>query len=367
MIACKSEEENSIAYTFTEKHISISGNYLSYYPLDCAIYNEDGKEMFAGFNHLDHSIDFISLDGKGQNSSIALAKDGPDKVSNMGPFAMVSDSIIINGNYFMYVVDKQGHRLQHYNALSRHSQVSFSGLDLDKYRINLPDGIVTQYGKGNDLILAKGGNSLIVPMYRGGKRTQAEFYDDNAFALVNLPRRNIEPIPVKFPEEYRTEFYGELDKPGYTLVGHKLVYNYPISSAIYTYDLETGEQQNYHADSRFVPNQTSPTTLADYEDIRRQTKHTFHSSQFFRITYDPYRKHYYRMQKGQTEGEGLQNVRNNRYFTVMDENFKILAEIPIEDSNYDSNYLIGREGVYFRLIDNGVGQNQLSFAILKFE
>ncbi|WP_243409743.1 DUF4221 family protein [Pontibacter virosus] len=340
---------------------------MSYYPLDCVIYVEDGKEMFAGFNHLDHSIDFISLDGKGQNSSIALTKDGPDKVTNVGPFTMVSDSIIINGNYFMYVVDKQGRRLQHYNALSRHSQVSFSGLDLDKYRINLPDGIVVQAGKGNDLIVAHQKNSLIVPMYRGGKRTQADFYDSNAFAYVNLLHRNIEPIPVKFPEEYNKEFYGELDRPGYTLVGNKLVYNFPVSSTIYTYDIETGEQSSYNADSRFVPNQTSPTTLADYEDTRKQTKHTAHSSQFFRITYDPYRKHYYRIQKGQTEGESLQNVRNNRYFTVMDENFNVLAEIPIEDSNYSSNYLIGREGVYFPLIDNGMGQNNLSFAVLKFE
>ncbi len=368
LFSCKQDSRKEIKHSFIEKHIPISGNFLSYYPLDNTIYTENGKELFAGSNNLNHSLDFISLDGKSENTSISLMQDGPEKVTNMGSIALQSDSIIINGSYFIYVVDKEGNRLRYFNALSRHSNVSFTGLDLDKYRINLPDGIVTKLGKDNDLILTQDGKSLIVPMYKGGKPTQNKFYDTNAFATVDLAKSHIKPLPITFPEYYLQNFYGGLDKPGYTLVGNKLVYNYPVSSTIYTYNLETGENHSYKADSKAVPNQTPPATLATYEgESSNRTKYNFHSSQFFRITYDPYRKRYYRMQKGQTEGEGLQNIRSNRYLTVMDEDFNVLTEIPIEDSNYDSNYLIGREGVYFPLIDNGKGENHLSFAVLKIE
>ena len=86
--------------------ISIDYPILSDY-ITLKPYLWNGEDFIVGYNHFNHSLDFISLSGK-EHLSVELQSEGPDGVLKAIEFCQLNDKVFCRDDSGILVLNKSG-------------------------------------------------------------------------------------------------------------------------------------------------------------------------------------------------------------------------------------------------------------------
>jgi hypothetical protein len=294
--------------------LAIDGyQYLDYY------YSGDYTYL-AAYNLKTHSIDVINLSKGRREWSVTLSQHGPDAVERGirgGLLWLSPDSILIDDGYSSFcIVNSKGEVIW---RLRKDDEILFS---------ELPEGTVFTTDYHFRASIDQAGSGFVVTYYVPGQYNPGD--EVKCLAHIDFESKVAKPLPVLRPPYFTRAAMPGMVGPRSFSKGDKLVITLPYSSDIIAYDWHTGEVEKHGGRSRYSPNWVEPRDPK--EDL---TDYYIRSAQFFGVTYDPFRKLYYRFHWGEfaytTWREGYNPITDKPvYLTVFDREFNHLYETKIE-------------------------------------
>lgn len=314
----------------------ISPEFLDYY-VNYDILDE--QNLFVGYNHFDHSLQFIDLNSKETVQTIKLERDGPNRIKTISELFVLGDKIYLKSTPEWVTIDHNGKVLE---------RVNYSNLaeDLNNEYI-IGGGFTISYTIKRELSIDQ--KSVYMRLYPVNLEANTpEFYTAPLFCKVNIENKSVEIDPfLPYPELFRSGInYGILDKPSIIELEDRLVYSFPNHSTIYVYDFN---------DSSITANKVNSTKIESVVDINQNgslrdiIKSSFRSNRYHPITYDKFRDLYYRVfrVKDETKDE------HEYFLQIIDNQFNVLKEINLPDDKvYQNRYEVTKEGLYFQLMSS---------------
>lgn len=337
-ISCDNERPNNSSYKINIDTVKfkISSEFLDYYVKYDIL---DEQHLFVGYNHFDHSLQFIDLHSKETKQTIKLDKDGPNRIKVINELFVTEDKLIFKSTPEWVTIDHDGKVLERFN---------YSNLaeDLNNEYV-IGGGFTISYTVKRELSLNQ--NSVYMRLYPVNLQANTpEFYTAPLFCKLNFDTKSVEIEPhLPYPELFRSGInYGILDKPSIIELEDRLVYSFPNHSTIYVYDFN---------DSSITANKVNSTKIESLVDINQNgslrdiIKSSFRSNRYHPITYDKFRDLYYRVfrVKDETKDE------HEYFLQIIDNQFNVLKEINLPDDKvYQNRYEVTKEGLYFQLMSS---------------
>lgn len=370
-LACSQKKDQSI---FEDKIsnisqdsiiIDISGRELPTYSNFTSLFIDSASEypIFLGYNHYEHSFDYFDLFGKKLLKKVSLEYEGPNGIRKFGNFVFINhDTILVFESMYFYKISGVG-----YVYLRK----KYS--DLEKGRnFQFINEISMQYPE-NNLCYVDGRIYMhVVPLE--ALFWEKVFYDRPLIASISLESNSVDFLNIKYPEEANPDrLFGYLLKPYILKRNDELIYNFPFSSKIYTYDLSEKSVSVFEGESQFTKNESEPLDFNLFKGRLTSPetgKHFINSLHFHKVVYDPYKKLFYRVHTKKVEkSENSKKPLMLKYLCIFDDNFNKIAEMQLDNKLFINNYLPSKTGIIFQVsnYDNIKDINKLKFMILKFE
>jgi hypothetical protein len=338
LIGCDSNNTSKPTYRINIDTVKfkISPEFLDYY----AIYDIlDEQNLFLGYNHFDHSLQFIDLNSKETIQTIKLERDGPNRIKTISELFVLGDKIYLKSTPEWVTINQNGKVLErlNYSNLSK---------DLNSDYV-IGGGFTISYTVKRELSIDQ--KSVYMRLYPVNLEANTpEFYTAPLFCKLNFDTKSVEIEPyLPYPELFRSGInYGILDKPSIIELENRLVYSFPNHSTIYVYDFN---------DSSITANKVKSTKIESLVEINQNgslrdiIKSSFRSNRYHPIAYDKFRDLYYRVFRVKND-----ITDENEYFLqIIDNQFNVLKEMNLPDDKvYQNRYEVTKEGLYFQLMSS---------------
>lgn len=289
-------------------------------------YCKDASIYATGYNHYNHSIDFVNLSG-GDNFIITLQKEGPDAVLPVQLFCFLGDKIVCRDGSGILTLAMDGSVM---NRLPR------KDLEMPAEQYSL--GVKGLY---NYRYLNSFDNKVLIPLSpitRGDSIHIGKMYD--------VLHDSSEFLPPCYPPEVvdNIQYLESLSVPDINMYGtDKIVYNFPFSSQVYLYDWKKLKMKVLDVQSGTIDNELDFEEWKDMGEVDRAVKE-FYMSRFGRVYYSPLLGKYYRVHYG-TQEKGSGKLRN-MYLMVFDESGSYTKEylLPLQ---FSEQYFFLDNNLYF--------------------
>lgn len=129
--------------------------------------------------------------------------------------------------------------------------------------------------------------------------------------------------------------YGPYHGMNFTHTDSLILYNYPVSSSVYSYNLLTGENLEFDGEVSSISNQA-----AEFKNAPTQAfinSYRFETPVFYNVLYDPYRQLYYRLHRtGKDYDPQVNNtlIDTDFYLSVFNRKMEFLEEIELDKNTY---------------------------------
>ena len=295
------------------------------------VFQEDGKPYLAMYNFATYRIEAFNLADKTRTLTVPLhdqARTSIDPstqsrdVSHPRDFYPISsDSILVFSVYQAYLINGKG---------QVYKQIELRGTNLDStvasaYHINPPIRSSQYYDRSSNIAYLRVFNRFLAP--------QEGPYKQSIIAALDLMKGTIDTLPIRVPKffiksdalyDYNSLF------PEMLTADRRLIYNFPVSSSIFLYDLESGKTTEIKANSKHTANEGKPIPIhVKHNDVEARFKQLSRDVNFFAPLHDPYRNLYYRVHRGERPELLEEQTPPHFYLTVFDSNWNILEEIPM--------------------------------------
>ena len=281
------------------------------------------KDTFFAYNSAFHAVDVLDLSGKKPVSHLPLQKEGENGIAGdlYGMCLQNRDSIWIYAPPFLYLVNAAG-------------QVQ------KKVTLPFPEqgfiNVETNFSMAsNKLFYHPLRNSIfylcVIPTTDSARYEVYEWELDSQEYQVYL----LEGGALEAKDGQR---FGWKKYPNVTYTDSLIVYNFPITSNVYTMNLVTREKKVFGGKSKFTPNVVSELRMPySFQDADR---HLLENVHFFEMQYDRENGLYYRLHLGKTsydqsEEFGVQYKSKRLYLTVFNPAFQVIGEVDLGSGIYN--------------------------------
>ena len=281
------------------------------------------KDTVFAYNRAYHAIDVLDLGGKKPVSHLPLQKEGEDGIAGdlYGMCLQSRDSIWLYAPPFLYLVNAAG-------------QVQ------KKVTLPFPEqgfiNVETNFSMAsNKLFYHPLRNSIfylcVIPTTDSARYEVYEWELDSQEYQVYLLEGGA--LEAKAGQRFGWKQY-----PNVTYTDSLIVYNFPITSNVYTMNLVTREKKVFGGKSKFTPNVVSELRMPySFQDADR---HLLENVHFFEMQYDRENGLYYRLHLGKTsydqsEEFGVQYKSKRLYLTVFNPAFQVIGEVDLGSGIYN--------------------------------
>lgn len=263
-------------------------------------YSRDGEGYVIGYNHFNHSLDFISLSGR-EHLSVELQAEGPDGVLKGIEFCQLQDKVFCLDSSGLLMLDEDG------KVVARMPMKDLLAPE-GKYRIR-PRGLTF----GNFSSINSRGSQAFVPLFPSGKDGSMKIgkvYDGTDHSINELP--------MEYPDEMREhiKLLGGLARPQITAYGDWILYNFPSSSSVYLYNRKSNQTETFRMDSRSVDN-SFDLEKRKGNNLKGLFMNEMLTHRFKEVHYSAEAKVYYRVHYGARES--MEDKERSIYLMVCDE------------------------------------------------
>ena len=303
--------------------ISIDYPILSDY-ITLKPYSWNGEDFIVGYNHFNHSLDFISLSGK-EHLSVELQSEGPDGVLKAIEFCQLNDKVFCRDDSGILVLNKSG------KVISRIPMADILTPE-GKYRIR-PKGI----SLGNFSSINSLETQVFIPLFPLEEAACVKIgkvYDGASHTIHELP--------MEYPEEIREhiKLLGGLARPQITAYGDLILYNFPISSLVYSYSRKNKTTEIFNMESLSVDNTFDFEKRKD-NDLRGLFVNEMITHRFKEVHYCAEANVYFRVHYGAKESMG--DKQRSIYLMVCDESSENVREYLLPDSFREQYVVVGNQ------------------------
>lgn len=327
LMSCSEKKSLEMRTLSVYDSISVSIDYpiLSEYVIGVP-YCKGDSIYVTGYNHYNHSIDFVNLSG-GDNFIVTFQKEGPNGVLPVQLYCFVGDKIVCRDRSGILTLAMDGSvidRLPRKDLETPAEQYSLGVKGLYNYRYlnNLDDKVLIP----------------LSPIEKGGSVHIGKMYDVSLGSLEFLS-------PCYPPKVVDNVQYLEgLSIPDINIYDtDKIVYNFPFSSLVYLYDQKIGKTKVLDIRSGTIDNELDFDEWKDMSVVDRAVKE-YYMSRFGRVYYSPLLEKYYRVHYGAEEKGG--GKPRNMYLMVFDESGDVIEEYLLP-SQFSVQYFFFEDTLYF--------------------
>jgi hypothetical protein len=337
--------------------VELDGNYLFNYKK----FSTDGA-IYAGYNNHVHSIDFFDINEKRVLSQLILSKEGPESVQRVeGIYYHNMDSIFLLDENSLSIFNSIG-------KLKRRIKINFASDN-------------TAFFSSNNFTAGNETNNLMFDKIHGCVYSQnldfqtsqcsSKHFDRSVLGKINLKDSTVELLPIYYSKLYHENFYGFYDTPKFSMINEtQIVYNFPIESSVYVYDLKEGHSMSFGGESKFTSSVVSSLPWKSCKDVDAKMQHFVENVRFEKVIYDPFRDLFYRFHYGDAKGRNADGTfmnpnQKSQLLTVFSKSYSVLLEMEINDRRYIiPNSFVGPEGLY---LCAPKGENTLRFKVFRFK
>lgn len=335
LLGCDAQDElSNVELRFEEISIPLSAGYLNYYHKNDIIETDTGS-FFIGYNRFDDSFDYFNLDTKQVSKRYFIPEQGPLSIEGFVTFFTAShDYLIIRKKTGEFSV--RNHSGIELKSLSLDSINGFDSLKL-KYNWRYQGLVFSNY----ESVYMSEDNELILKLFPNTTRSASSYYE--SFGIVYIPIDSLEKAEIfqlDYPDDIRSNRYGDLDRPEFTLnARHEIISSFPCSKNILVLPLaKTDDVRELELDCSFVPKETGYSE----KDYFPRWKYISTAPRFFPLVYSPHQKCYFRLMKEETqEGEFYEKTK----IMVYDERFSLI-KVQDVSPKADVFLLPTPEGIY---------------------
>ena len=318
--------------------IELDYPYLGFYYGSSSIYVKNNDVFWAGYNHLAHSVDVVNLTKQRVVESIALESEGPNAIpySKIGSFVF-NDSLIIFKDF--------SNTLKFYSRDQRSvcKKVKLFESD-DNWSINYIGVLPGQFS--NSYSMKMYDNIMALPVYSKTKPSM----DDVLIASINIGNNEKKCLDIAYPEDMDDDLghYGSLTYPVITLSSDRVVYNFPYSSRIYSYMLESGDTESLFMESGMTGNRSEAKANMEARDFRKHFDYEDMSLRFCETFYDKCSDSYIRVHHDKKESF---DDDGKSYLMIYDCRTDTSIEYGLP-SCFSTRYYVANGFIYFLLNNN---------------
>ena len=314
--------------------MAVDDSTLTSYNLFSLYQDSLGCHIYAYNNHF-HTLDLLNLDDGGI-SHVQLQKEGKDGVAQdlYGMYVHTEDSIWLYAQPFLYLLDGKGY-------VRNKVELPFPKQGFINLETNF--SIST-----NRLFYHPQRKSVfylcVIPTVESARYEVYE-YDlcSDSVQTYLLEGGDLEKMSG--------QHFGWKQYPNVSYTDSLIVYNYPITSNIYTLNFITGEQKAYGGKSRYTNNRVSELSMPySFEDANR---HLLENVHFFELLYDSRSRLYYRLHLGKISYASHEDFymlykKKQMYLTVFDSSFHIVSEKNLGSGvyNYYNYWGMTKKGLF---------------------
>lgn len=308
----------------------------------------DSNMWIIGYNRHIHSLDFIKLNTK-EIFQTKLEKEGEGSVLRpISIYAHNLDSIWIYDQIGQLILMDNKGLIKQVKNLNKQTN------SLEKVMINTNHTMYTSKLYYNQMR-----RSLFYIVQKDKSFYAKECPLDNKSSIKYYPLAS----PYTTNKKVSSNF-GNMDGVNATFTDNWIIYNYPIESVFYVFNILTGENRLIESYSAYTQNTVKPFTAVD--DYSKWEKHGLENPHFYEIMYIPKYKMYMQLHLKETKfdkNKSIVELSDNRelYLICWNESFQFLCEVMLPKHRY--NYYTGWCGLYDGLllyVNNTTSKDELN-------
>lgn len=309
-------------------------NLESYYlSSSCMI---DSTIWIVSYNYRMHALDFINLKTK-KITQTELEKEGDGSIQRpVGLYMHNTDSI--------WICDQAGYFIL----------INKNGIISQKKQLN------NTTTNSNEKVMVITNHAMYTSKLYYNKKRMSLFYlvqKENSFYAKecfcdSMKRPNYYPLALPYTTNKKISInYGYMNGVNISFTDNYILYNYPIESVFYVYNIQSKENKLIKSYSAYTKNFAEP--FKPTNDYSKWEKHGLENPHFYEIMYLPKQDIYMRLHIKETEfnkTKSATELSDDRelYLTCWDKSFNFLYEEMLSKHRY--NYCTGWCSIYNGLL-----------------
>jgi len=109
----------------------------------------------------------------------------------------------------------------------------------------------------------------------------------------NIADSQIQDLDIYYPNIYKRNYFGFLKNYSRTLVDSTLVYSFNADNYLYTYNIYTGQKENYKIDNPYRYREVKPANIKKKSNSQYLYDHFSEEPRYHWLLYDHFSKNYY--------------------------------------------------------------------------
>ncbi len=296
-----------------------------------------GDVLYYLYNRTSYRLDVYSLATKKYLKSILLRKNDAVSVGDLQAiFCHTADSIFLLDEANIALIDSTG-------AVQKRWPINQRGMKtqpfFEKYAFYTIPPAIFHYDSATQSIFVQAyDRSEFSPQH--GFRNKESFGSARFIAQFGLAAKRPELLTVGYPVRYSDSYYGNMVQPSVAFLhsgSEGIVYIFPVSSAVFTQNINSDSANKYNCPSSLSSNVIKPLSWTDINDEDLKVRHFHQNANFFRLVHTDSPNFYYRFNydKMDSADNDFQNVyqRKNLVLTVLNDHFNICKELSMPVRN----------------------------------
>jgi len=319
------------------------------------MYEDHGSDYMVYYNYFTHELDFYDLDSARYLRTLKLSLSGPNAIRTCAFLACYQDRIFTESATDFTVFNHDG------TVLGKILTPDWFESGDRKYRLatNL---YISNYDTG--FAIDSVNHRIIFPIYPLMKKSSAEYFKGYLLAYCTFDSLKPKTLKATYPEYLqKLDRFDEMDRPQILVKGDSVIFSFASHPDINIYSLKNGNQTTKKiAPKKYPPiapsnnGKYSPQDLLGYFDK---------VGNYLPVKYDPFNQVFYRIYIP-PKSESTLNSLDNRRLLVLNENFKVIKEIPIP-KGLETYYFPIRSGLLFQFETYSKDDHTLSLAVMKIK
>ncbi|MCC5921189.1 MAG: DUF4221 domain-containing protein [Cyclobacteriaceae bacterium] len=360
LISCsKSGQTNYYELKKEVIDIPITSDQLPFYLIH--YFSADGSIALGG-DKTNSKFDLFDLKEKTFMRSIEYDLEGPKGMNDIRYFFIHEETLYALGLYSIYKFGVDNDLFQRLNAEEDISFFKNNNMTL------FPSGVSFHNTSIYRPCINREGTKLYHVAYPVG----TTFKDQSYFEKASLVEIDLESFETKFICNVyeqsglsNAKSAGDLSGINLSLseTEDSVIFTIHALSDIYIADLKSKALSKIKVEPNKY-NPKIPIAEIDHTNVEKYMKDMFLLGQYLQLSYDPHRKLYYRLHQMPADEIGDKFLRSN-VLSILDRDFKLLEEHPIEASVYP-DFAISEDGLIFRN-SPGDSESYVSYTLLKVD
>lgn len=307
--------------------------------------------QFIAYTPIIHSIDWVDLSNSNSplTKRLQLLHEGPKGIDNVKDVHFHNaDTIFVACAYHLFIIDAEGaiiRKIPINQSSSPLKGIDFSSVFLYAHKKN-----------GTGIHYSPKEKSLYIPCKasRYDQFTIPDHYEVPILAKWNISNDSVTILDLKYPDKFREQSYGLLNRPNISYTEDKIVYNFKVDSDIYVYDLKAQKVITHKCPSQLADD-AEPFLVrgAVSRDVEALLNHVRNNPDYGVVTFNPYRNEYYRSLLIPDDSAIGKERPKKMSVTILSTDFKILQEMILPNGTTSSkNKIFTEQGVLLPVLND---------------